>query len=268
MKINSSLASTLFASSISSSGGSALLSSLASSGASQTAQRDPVVTLRDAEKNSTKYIVAKSREPIIKRELEAFEKKVLSARTVDEFLKDPVASKVLLTANGLGDFADYKGLVSKTLKSDTTDPTSLAVKMGSQRAAWYETAKTYDFHNQGLTVLKQAFNIASIKDAYAEVKWRESLDATAPGVSNALTFKDRAASLDSAYKILGDPVGREVVMTAFGLPPQIAYQTLLSQATLIERTVDISRLKSPEFVDKLVKRYLVALNGGGASVTA
>lgn len=268
MKISPSLASTLFASS--SSSRSSLVSTLVNgrSGTAQAAQRDPVLTLRDAEKNSTKYIVAKSKEPQIKRELEAFEKRVNSAKSVDEFLKDPVATKVLLTANGLGEFAQYKGLVSRVLKSDTRDPDSVAFKMGSQRAAWLDTAKTYDFHNQGLTVLKQAFNIASIKDAYAEVKWRESLDASAPGVSNALTFKDRAASLDSAYKILGDPVGREVITTAFGLPPQIVYQSLLSQATLIERTVDISKLKSPEFVDKLVKRYLVALNGGGTSLTA
>ncbi len=267
MKITSSLASALFASSSSSS--SSLVSTLISAraGTAQAAQRDPVLTLRDAEKNSTKYIVAKSKEPLIKRELDAFEKRVKSATTVDEFLKDPVAAKVFLTANGLGDFAQYKGLVSKTLKSDASDPESLAVQMGAQRSAWLQTAQTYDFNHQGLTVLKEAFNIASIKDAYAEVKWRESLDASAPGVSNALTFKDRAASLDSAYKILGDPVGREVVMTAYGLPDQIAYQTLLSQATLIERTIDISKLKSPEFVDKLVKRYLVALNGG-TSITA
>jgi Protein of unknown function (DUF1217) len=269
MKITPFLASALFASSSSSSGGSSLVSTLvnARSGAGQAAQRDPIVTLRDAEKNGTKYVIAKSREPLVKRELDAFEKRVNSAKTVDEFLNDPVAAKVLLTANGLGDFADYKGLVSKTLKSDTTDPKSLAVRMGSQRSAWFETAKAYDFHNKGLTVLKEAFNVASIKDAYAEVLWRQSLDASAPGVSNALTFKDRAASLDSAYKILGDPVGREVITTAFGLPPQIAYQPLLSQATLIERTVDISKLKSPEYVDKLVKRYLVALNGG-SSITA
>lgn len=266
MKITPSIASTLFSASSSS---SSLISTLTNGASTSTqAQRDPLATLKDAEKNSAKYIAAKAKEPLVKRDLDAFEKAAKNAKSIDEFLKDDAAVKVFLTANGLGDLASFKALVSRTLKSDYLDDKSLAARMGAQRSAWYDTAIAYDFHYSDIKVLRQPESIQKIKDGYAEALWRQSLDATAPGVSSALTFKERASSLTTAYKILGDPVGRDVVTTALGLPPQIAYQPVTSQAALIERRLDISKLKSPAFVDTLVKRYLVTLNGGGSSITA
>ena len=59
-----------------------------------------------------------------------------------------------------------------------------------------------------------------------------------------------------------------MVTTALGLPPQIAYQPVTSQAALIERRLDVTRLKNPAYVDSLVKRYLVLRSGGASGVTA
>jgi len=266
MKITPAIASILFTSGTNP---SSLLSTLGGGVTSTvTATREPLSALKDAEKNGADYIAAKAKEPLVKRDLAAFEKAVANAKTVEDFFKNPIAVKVLLTANGLGDQADYKALVSRTLTSDYLDNTSLAARMGASRGAWYETAMAYDFHYSGMDVLKKAESIAEIKEGYAQALWRESLEASAPGVSFALAFKERAATLDTAYKILGDPVGREVVTTALGLPPQIAYQPVTSQAALIERRLDISRLEDPAYVNSLVNRYLVLRNGGASGITA
>lgn len=267
MKITSAIASTIF----SGSGSATSLVALAAGGASSStaaASRDPVGALKDAEKNGAKYVAAKAKEPIVKRELEAFEKAVKNAKSVEDFFKNPTAMKVFLTANGLGDQAAYKVLVQKTLTSDYLDSSSLAARMGATRGAWYDVAMDYDFYYGGMEVLQKAESIAQIKEGYVQSLWRESLEQSAPGVSYALAFKERVDTLDSAYKILGDPVGREVVTVALGLPPQIAYQPVTSQAALIERSLDVTRLKNPAFVDTLVKRYLVMRNGGSSSVTA
>jgi Protein of unknown function (DUF1217) len=264
MKITPAIAATLFSTNSSSS----FVAAMTGGGASATGYADPIATLRDAEKNSAKQIVAKAKEPMVKRDLDAFEKAVKGAKSVDDLLKNDAAMRVFLTANDLGDLAQYKGLISKTLKSDYLDENSVAAKVGAQRGALYSTTLKYDFHYSGLEVIQKADSIKEIKDAYVEVLWRQSLDAKAPGVSNALAFKEKAASLNTAYKILGDPVGREVVTTALGLPPQIAYQPVQSQASLIERRLDITKLKNPAFADMMAKRYLVALNGGGTSLTA
>jgi Protein of unknown function (DUF1217) len=268
MTISPALLTSLFTSSTATT--TDLVSTLLN-GATQTAtapKLDPISALRDAEANSTRYISRKAAEPLVQRDLVAFETAVRKATSVKDFFKDTAAVKVLLTANGLGDFAQYRALVERTLTSDASDDKSLAARLGAQRPAWLDTTETYDFHGQGLAVLKKPETVVAIRKAYAEVLWRQSLDASAPGVSAALSFKSRAAGLDTAYKILGDPVGREVITTALGLPPQIAYQPVISQAGLIERGLDIQKLKNPAFVDTLVKRYLILRNGGSTSITA
>ncbi len=269
MQISSSLVSMLFSGSSSSSTDTLLsIVQSRSNGTAASAQRDPIVVLKDAEKNGAKQIVAKAKEPQVKREIDDFIKGVLKATSVDELLADPKAVKVLLTANGLEEFATYKGLVSKALKSDPADATSLAVKLASTNAAWLATAKTYQFATKGLTILKSSATLAAVAQGYAEVRWRESLDASAPGVSVALSFKDMAKTLTSPYLILGSRVAREVVTGALGLPAQIAYQPLESQATAVTKRLDIKKLQDPAFVDTLVKRYLINLNYSGGGITA
>ncbi len=268
MQINASLVSLLF-SGASSRSSDTLLSIVQSrvNGTASAAQRDPIVVLKDAEKNGAKQIAAKAKEPQVKREIDDFIKGVLKASTLDELLADPRAMKVLLTANGLEEFATYKGLVAKALKSDPADAKSLAVQLSSTNVAWLDTVKTYKFATSGLAVLKESTTLAAVSLGYAEVRWRESLDASAPGVSAALTFKDKAKTLTSAYLILGSAVAREVVTGALGLPAQLAYQPLESQATAVTRRLDIKKLQDPAFVDTLVKRYLINLNYSGGGIT-
>jgi hypothetical protein len=164
---------------------------------------------------------------------------------------------VLLTANGLGAFAGSPGIVKKALTSDTSDDSSVAVALSATNAAWLSTAETYDFHHKGLSVLKRESTLDVIANAYAEVKWQEELEAQTPGLSFALSFKDIAATLDTPFKVLGNPVGREVTLAVLGIPPEIAYQPLESQARTISNRLDIAKLKDPDFVETFVKRYLV-----------
>jgi hypothetical protein len=195
-------------------------------------------------------------------------KGVLEAGSVDQMLNDPKVMKVLLTAGGLEEFASARGLVAKALKSDPNDPASLAVRLSSTNPAWLSAARTYQFATQGLTVLRRPETLATVAQAYAEVRWREGLDATAPGVSSALTFKSIAASLDSPFKVLGNAVARDVVTTTLGLPKQLAFQSLDAQARAITQRVDLDRFKKPAFVDAFVRRYLIALNSAAGGLSA
>jgi len=78
-----------------------------------------------------------------------------------------------------------------------------------------------------------------VTNAYAEVTWRNSLDAATPGLSNALTFRSEASTITSVDQILGDPVMRTVVTTALGVPEEIAFQDLTAQRT--NKVVDVLR---------------------------
>ncbi len=70
--------------------------------------------------------------------------------------------------------------------------------------------------------------------------------------------------------MLGDPVLRELVTTALGIPKQIAFQTIEAQEKAITDRVNLAKFKTPAFVEQFTRRYLVAAGAaaGSASPTA
>ena len=217
---------------------------------------NPVAALQTALSSETKAVAGIANEASTKRDIAAFRAAVASAKTPAALLANPVARKVLLTANGLGDQADYAALATKALLSDTTKTGNLASRLADTR--WLSVAKTYDFANKGLTALTDPKVLDSLANGYAEVTWRQGLDKATPGLSNALDFRSRAAGITTVDQILGDKTFREVVTVALGLPKQIAFQPLTTQEQAISSRLDLGRLKSAAFVDQLAKRYLIA----------
>ena len=248
----------------SSSGDNGILSILsgASSGASTA---NPITTLTSAETNQTKDIAATAKDPEVARDIATFTKAVNGATNVTQLLANPTVMKVLLTANGLGDQVSYTALAQKALTSDLTNTNSVANQLKSTNSAWLSAAQTYQFAAKGLSVIQTPSVLSTITNAYAEVTWRTSLDATTPGLSNALTFRSKASTVTSVDQILGDPVLRDVVTTALGLPLQIAEQPLPTQEGLISKGLDIGQLKDPRFVERFVQRYLLAKGSNGTS---
>lgn len=217
---------------------------------------DPVSALVLAEANQTKDIKQQEKDPETSRDISHFLAVVAKAPDLKTLLADPIARSVLLTANGLGDQADYTALATKALMSDTTKTTNLASTLSDAR--WLAMAKTYDFANQGLTKLKTASVLSTITTGYAQIKWQESLDVATPGLSAALDFRTRANTIKSVDQILGDANLRKVVTTALGLPPEIAYQSLQTQEQAISSRIDIKKFQSASFVEQFTRRFLVA----------
>ena len=226
-----------------------------------------LTALTQAERNQSQSIAAESKQPAVARTIAQFTAAVQSAKSPAALLANPTVMKVLLTANGLGDQADYTALAQKALLSDTTKPSSLANKLSDTR--WKSVASTYDFANKGLSVIQNPKTISTLGSAYAEVLWRQSLDAANPGLSNALSFRASASSIGSVDQILGDPTLRTVVTTSLGIPAQIAFQDLPAQEKAISDRVDITRFKDPKFVESFTQQYLIQMAASnGSSGTA
>ena len=226
---------------------------------------NPITALTNAEQNQTQDIKATAAEPAVARAVAAFTKAVQTASSPQQLLSNPTAMQVLLTANGLADQIPYTALTQKTLLSNVNDSKSLANQLTDTR--WKPVVQTYDFANKGLSVIQNPSVIATIANAYAEVTWRTSLDATTPGLSNALTFRANASGVTNVDQILGDPVLRSVVTTTLGIPLQIAFQPLEAQQKAITSQLDIARLQDPKFVTQFAQRYLIAM-AQAASTTA
>jgi hypothetical protein len=227
---------------------------------------DAILALRAAERDQTKKIATTAKEPQVAREIAAFRAGVAKAKTPAELLANPAVMKVLLTANGLGDQIAYAALAKQALLSNLADSSSLANRLTDTR--WKATAGTYEFARQGLAVISNPGVLNTLSNAYAEITWRKSLDATTPGLSDALNFRDRAGTITSAIQILGDPVLRRVVTTALGLPLEIALQSLPAQEKAINVRLDIKRLADPKFVETFAQRYLLAAADKATQSTA
>lgn len=242
-----------------------LLGTLFGTSSSISASQNPITALEQAEQNQTQDIAATAQQPDVKRDISTFTSVVQNAKSVSDILNNPTAMKVLLTANGLGDQISYTALAQKALTSNINDPNSLVNQLGITNTNWTDTVKTYDFANKGLSVIQNPKVISTLANAYAEVTWRQSLDATTPGLSNALTFRSEASSITSVDQILGDSTMRTVVTTALGLPLELAIQPLDAQEKAISTRLDISQFQNPTFVDQFVQRYLIAAQSSSTS---
>lgn len=224
-----------------------------------------LAALSNAETNETKDVAIEAQNPGVARDIANFTKAVNGATSVSALLSNPTVLKVILTANGLSDQISYTALAQKALMSNPSDKSSLANTLSNTN--WASAAKAYDFYANGLTTIKLSATIASITNAYAETKWRQSLDATTPGLSNALTFRASASAATSVDQILGNSTLRTVVTTALGLPLQIAVQPLEAQRKAITSRLDITKLQDKSFVDKFIQQYLVAAANAAAKTT-
>ena len=256
---------SLFSSSDSGSAVDSLLSTI-NGGGTPASNVNPVTALQTAEANSTKDIAQTAADPTVARDIASFRAKVAAATSPAQLLQDPTVLKVLLTANGLGDQAQYPALAQKALLSNTTDTTSLADTLSN--TTWKSVASTYDFANKGLSIIQNPKVLDTLANGYAEVTWRNSLDATTPGLSEALTFKSEASTITSVDQILGDSTLRTVVTTALGIPEQIAYQDIGAQEQAISSKLDITRFQDPKFVESFTTQYLVAAGNAASSSTS
>jgi len=216
----------------------------------------PSQALLSAERNQARDVKLTAAQPEVKRAIATFNKAVDQATSADQLLRDSSFMEVFLTANGLGDQLESLALARKALTSNPDDPKSLVNVLADTR--WKSVSATFQFVVKGLSVVKDAKVRLKLTDAYVEVKWRQSLDQQTPGLSNALTFRARASTVTSTLQILSDPVLRDVVTTAIGVPREIAFQSLDAQIKAIDIRLDVKQLQDAKFVEKFVQRYLLA----------
>jgi Protein of unknown function (DUF1217) len=216
----------------------------------------PVQALQSAELNQTQDIKLTAAQPTVQHTITAFTQAVKGAKSVAQLLANHAVMKVLLTANGMGDQTGYTALVTKVLTSNLSDPNSLANTLSDSR--WKTLAQTYDFATNGLKAIQDPKTLDTIANGYAQVTWQATQDSITPGLSSALAFKAKASTITSVDQILGDPIMRDVVTTALGVPEQIAFQTLNAQEQAIGSRIDLKQFQDPKFVETFVQRYLIA----------
>jgi hypothetical protein len=269
MGLSLSMVSLLFGST-SSSGGIdlSLITKSSSSGTGSTDIGSVKSALANAEKNEAKQLAQLAKDPLIQKDLARYARVVKDAKTLDDVLNDPVARKVFMTAAGLKGEINSLGLARKALNSDPYDSDSVAAQMSSINGAWLETVTKWNTNLAGIGVLQVSDAVTEISNDYLAEKRLDMLDQQMAGLGSAVLFKEIAKNLEDATDILGSPLGREIVTTAFNIPKEIAVQSLEAQEKAILQRMNPAKLQNAHFVDQIAQRYLIMLNGGTGGVTA
>lgn len=213
-----------------------------------------------------KALARLAKDPQINRQLDQFAKAVAKATDLKAALRDPRVLNVLLPALGLPDAVGQAGLAMRALTEDPKNPDGLLARLPDRR--WKAAAATLNLKEGGLDALRDPKVQAVLADGLRRLSWQQELDADQPGLSDAMLFEQRAASVKNAYDVLGDPVLRRVVTGALGLPQQLAIQPVETQARAITSRLDLGKLQNPREVAKLAERYVVAAAGTGAGGAA
>jgi hypothetical protein len=238
---------------------SQMLNTIYSSAPASTAVStgNPITDLKLAQANETTDVANEAKTPQVARDITLFQQGVANAKDIQTALQNPNVMKVLLTANNLSSYIQYPALAQKALLSDPNDSNSLVNKLTD--TTLLSTTKSFDFAKNGLAALQNPQVVSALSNGYAEVMWRQSLDQATPGLSNALTFLGQASSIKSVDDVLGDSVNRTVVLTALGIPEQIAYQDLTAQEQAVSSRVNISKFQDPKYVTSLTDQYLLTM---------
>jgi hypothetical protein len=204
-----------------------------------------------------------ARDPQITRRLEQFTRALEKAPDLKAALRDPRVLGVVLPALGLADGVSQPGLALRALTANPKDPEGLLARLPDRR--WKSAAEALNLAERGIAALRDPKVQARLAEGLRRVTWQGELDAGQPGLSDAMLFRERAASAKTAYDVLGDPVLRRVITGALGLPQQMAVQPVETQARAIASRVDIAKLQNPREVAKLAERYVVAAAGSGSA---
>lgn len=190
------------------------------------------------------------------RAMERFRAAAAATSDPARALRDPRILEVLLPAMGMPDAVGQGGLAARALMADPSDPKGLLMRLSDKR--WREAAATLDLRRRGMDALRDPAVQARLEEGLRRQRWHADLDSSHPGLSDALHFRRRAASVNSAYEILGDPVLRRVVTGALGLPMEIAIQPVETQARAITSRLQVKTLADPRVAGQLAERYLLA----------
>ncbi|MES2711403.1 MAG: DUF1217 domain-containing protein [Pseudomonadota bacterium] len=199
-----------------------------------------------------------ARDPQIQRRMKDFETAVGKAKDLESALKDPRVLAVLLPAMGLGDQLEFPGLARRALAADPADPKGLLGKLADSR--WKDAVTALDLKGRGIAALRDPENIARFDKGLRSLQWRQGLDQTTAGISDALYFKQVAANVTTTYGLLGNAVLRRVVTGALGLPQELALQSVEAQSRAIGKRLPMGDLRDPRKVERLIERYLTNAN--------
>ncbi|HTP82681.1 MAG TPA: DUF1217 domain-containing protein [Alphaproteobacteria bacterium] len=192
--------------------------------------------------NENQQVAKFAQEASVQQAVSYFKSHISQVKSVADLTKDPKLLNFVLTAFGLQDAVNQPALVAGVLNSNLSKSNSLANELADPR--YQQLAQEFNVAVFGTTNFQNSNVIADVVNKYLTNAYEISLDSTNSALRDAAYFLRNIGSVTNAYNILADPVLRNVVETATGLPQTIANLPIQDEARLINQKVNIKSFET------------------------
>ncbi len=210
-----------------------------------------------------------AKKPAVSVQTKYFQENITKVKSADQLLNNPRLFAYSMTAFGLGDKINAKGLMKQVLQQGVTDSNALANKLNNPNILAF--AKAFDFKDTGAATTSSPTLAQNVIARYTETALETDQSKQNPGVELALYFQRNAPNLTSVYGILADKKLLTVVQTALGISPLTSAQPIDTQKRLLANKVNIADFKDAKKLQAFIARFAAmydSVNGDPSNPTA
>jgi hypothetical protein len=191
-------------------------------------------------RSDTQKLMSKFQErPAVDKEIQYFRDKAPKLQSMDDLFKDQRLLRFIASAYSLDDEVQYPARLRKVLESKIADQNSLAKRLVDPRYA--EMSNELMLGDLGVIVFSGSSLVNKVVNRYVQNEYEKDLGKTNPALREASYFLRKIGSIKDSLSILGDGVLRSVVTFTLDLPPQIAFQSIDKQRSLIDARLDVKK---------------------------
>ncbi|WOJ90951.1 DUF1217 domain-containing protein [Methylocapsa polymorpha] len=214
-------------------------------------------------KNYPKTLASTASEPTVVQATKYYLANIGNVKSVNDLLNNDKLYTYVMTAFGLRDMMNAKGLIRQVLEGGVSSSKSLANTLNDPRYKALATA--FNFAANGAAATQATSAQQGAVNNYVEQTLESDVGKQNQGVQMALYFQRMAPSITSAYSILADKQLLSVVQTALGLSPLMSTEPIDTQAALISKQFKISDLQNPAKLQKFIERFTATYDAQNGS---
>jgi Protein of unknown function (DUF1217) len=216
-------------------------------------------------RDMSKSLANVASEPTVQRATQNFQQNIGSIQSASQLVKNSNLYNYVMTAFGLSDMTNAKGLITKVLEGGTGNG-SFAASLNDPR--YTALASAFDFKTNGAATTSNATTIATTISNFNEQTLESNTAQENPGAQMALYFQRMAPNITSPFDILGDKTLLQVFETAFDLPTTMSLEPIDTQAKQVSQRLDISQLQNPKFLQNFLTRFTASFDAQNSGATS
>ena len=192
--------------------------------------------------------------------IQYFQANAASVTTPAQLLGNYKLLSVVLGAFNMQASINDTAILKQLMTQDPTSSTSLAQKLSNPSSQLFAKALS----NWSTPPFANASDRAQIVNSYTINTFEQGTNAQAPGLGNALYFTREASSIKTLTQLQADTNLVQVAEAPTGIP-YLDFGSLNfdQQTAILQKSLNVSQLGTPSYVQHLAEQYLIQQQGGG-----